>query len=147
MAMARPRLPDVERELVIAAAAGTAGSARAMAARLARQVAREAVAFVDREPGDLADALVRAEAALAPTPVFLLATLPEIDTAALVMVARTRRYAARGCRQLAAEAWRAEGEAVTEEVGEALAERYRRHLATQKVGVNRVFPQTHRLAS
>ena len=141
MAMARPKRPSAERELVIAATERMTGSARARASRLARQVAREAAAFVDREPGDLSDALLLAEAVIAPSPAFLLATVADVNTAALFIDARARRYIARGCQQLSPAAWAAETAELTAELGEVLTDRYRKLLLPQTLGVNRVFSQ------
>lgn len=128
-AMARPARPERERELVRELTAGMGGTARARATRAARLVAAEAVAFLAADPDDVTDrVLLLARASLSRTPAYLLATCPEIDTAAIVLGARTRRFQARGGRQIGPDAWARETEEVVAETSTLLAERFRRHL-------------------
>lgn len=129
MAMARPRRPAHEAALVRDLTASMGGSVRARATRAARMVAAEAVAYLDTDPEDPTDQLIAAVRSLAPvSPARRLATCPDLDTVALVLAGRTRRFQARGGRQLGADAWRRESEEVAAETAAILAERYRDHL-------------------
>ncbi|GGO90826.1 hypothetical protein GCM10011329_04090 [Stakelama pacifica] len=123
--MARPRRPIAERDLV-RRAAGDIGSAKMRAQRLASRVARETMAAVDRDPGERIFDLLRT---YDDDPARALATSPDIDTAALVRAARLARLEARGFRRLLPAEAANEDEAVCAEVGQRLAERYRRHLS------------------
>ena len=77
-AMARPRRPDAERLAVIAAGAGE-GSAAQRARRLAYAAATTALQDIDADSADRVFTLLRG---LTPSPVDVLATDAEIDTAA-----------------------------------------------------------------
>lgn len=124
-AMARPRRPAAERAAVIAAA-GRQGSAAQRAARLAETVARAALADID---GDPADRVIAALRSIEPTPVDILATDAEIDTASLIVAERVRRMQCRGGRRLAERAWPADDDETVRAVAETLARRYRKQLA------------------
>lgn len=127
MAMARPPRPVRERMAVWQAAeALTCPSNRTKAAKIAQQVAAEAVAYLDADPveqklGDL-------ETLFNPSPIVTLARCPEIDTVALVAKRRADRFEARGYRQIGQREWDVETRAITAEVSTILAERYRKFL-------------------
>lgn len=128
MAMARPPRPVRERLAVHqAASALTCPNAKAKAVEIARQVAADAVAYLDADPveqrlGDL-------EAALSPSPVATLARCPEIDAVGMIGKRRAARFEARGWQQIGRSEWEAETRAITAEVSAILAERYRKFLA------------------
>lgn len=123
-AMARPRRPGAEK-LAVRAAADGPGSAKARAQRLARAVAVRTLEEMDRQPHEQVITLL---ATLDPSPVAVLATDADIDTAALIRAERARRAEARGGRRLPEAEWPAEDRDVLESVRATLAERYRRHL-------------------
>ncbi len=125
-AMARPGRPDAERVAVLAAA-GDKGSIAQRAARLASKVAIEAMNHIDMDPGERILALL---APLAPSPIEVLATDPEIDTARLIQLERIQRMEARGGQRLAERQWAAEDRAILAKIVPTLAERYRKHLRT-----------------
>lgn len=105
------------------------GTVRARATRAARMVASEAVAYLDTDPDDVTDRLILiAQAQGGGSPAYTLATCPEIDIASIVIAARTRRFQARGGRQLSERAWSKETIDVLNETAALLAERFRRHL-------------------
>lgn len=128
MAMARPRRPLSEAQLVRSAAAKLAKdqSARAKAARIAKHVTEAAIAYADADPFE--QSLAVAQAALEPTPIQKLATCPTIDTIGLVYGRRAARFEARGFRQLNDTEWTAETHAIAKEVERVLARRYRSFL-------------------
>lgn len=130
MAMARPPRPVRERVAVWQAAeALTCPSNRAKAGMIAKQVAADAVAYLNADPveqrlGDL-DAVF---APSPPSPITTLARCPEINTVGLVAKRRADRFEARAFRQIGQREWDAETKAITAEVSAILAERYRRFL-------------------
>lgn len=130
MAMARPPRPIRERVAVAeAAAALTCPSNRTKAAKIARLVAAEAVAYLDADPveqrlGDLDAAFAPSP----PSPIITLARCPEINTVGLVAARRAERFEARSFRQIGQREWEAETQAIIAEVAAVLAERYRRFL-------------------
>lgn len=130
MAMARPPRPLRERMAVLQAAEVlTCPSNRAKAAKIARQVAVDAVAYLDADPveqrlGDLHAAF----APPPPSPITTLARCPEIDTVGLVARRRAERFEARGYRQIGPLEWVNETQGIISEVSVVLAERYRRFL-------------------
>lgn len=124
-AMARPGRPASEAEFVIQAV-GSQGSANARASCLARRVAQAAVDYVDADPLDRAVDQVDRHSV---SPVKLLATCAEIDTAGLVRAARIKSFEARGTQQLPDRQWRAETMQIVEEVAKLLARRYARTIS------------------
>ncbi|UUL82231.1 hypothetical protein [Sphingomonas qomolangmaensis] len=123
-AMARPRRPLSERDAV-RAAAGVSGSVTCRATALARRVAAATIAEIDRPHAERILSLLNA---MTGDPVTALATDAEIDTAALVVAARTRRLEARGGRRLPEAGWANEDREIAAEVAHVLARRYRAHL-------------------
>lgn len=130
MAMARPPRPVRERMAVHqAASALTCPSNRAKAAMIAKQVAADAVAYLNADPveqrlGDL-DAVF---APSPPSPITTLARCPEINTVGLVATRRAERFEARSFRQIGQREWDTETQAITAEVERVLARRYRSFL-------------------
>lgn len=124
-AMARPRRPAVERDLV-RQAAGRAGGAAERAVRLARRVAAATMLEMDAEETDRVLQLLRAIAA---DPMTRLASDPEIDTAALIRSEREKRAAGRGGRRLRERDWPAEDREILAAVSDTLSRRYRAMLA------------------
>jgi hypothetical protein len=120
-AMARPRRPPAEANLVRAAADGP-GCASQRALRLAARVAKATLADVDAVETDPVLVLLHA---LALNPVHQLATDPEIDTAALFRAERAKRADARGGRRLPEREWAAEDREIMATITAALARRYR----------------------
>jgi hypothetical protein len=130
--MARPRRPEREGELVrIVAAELPPCSARRQAVAIARRVAAEVLRDIDIPPGDLRALTRELSLALAPSPVSVLATCPEIDTGEVARTARLRLFEARGCRHLPEAEWPAERRAVLRDVERVLANRYARHLCSK----------------
>jgi hypothetical protein len=125
-AMARPRRPEAERAAVIAAAAETGGTVAQRAALLAKRVATAVLADIDAEPDDRVLTILRQMQA---TPIDVLATDPDIDTAALVLAERLRSLTARAGRRLPEREWAAEDRTIVAVIANRLARRYRRHLA------------------
>lgn len=126
-AMARPRRPVVERQAVLAAAIGK-GSQSQRAAQLADRVAVAALKYVDADPADRLANMLRDRDR---TPVSILATDAEIDTASLIIAERVRRLESRGGQLLQERHWTAENRATVAAVAAQLTERYRRFLRTQ----------------
>lgn len=126
-AMARPRRPASEREALFAAA-GESGSARARAARVARQVVAYLAAADGEDPSDVPALARRLAAQLSPTPIDTLATSADADTAALIRSRRLAAFEARECHQLGPDAWAAETRKIMREVEAILSRRYARLL-------------------
>lgn len=124
--MSRRRPPDERTAVLNAAAMLPKRSARATAANIARQVAADCVAWVALDLADeLVGGLAELEAMAKPTPVIILSRCPQIDTAAHVLDARSRRFRARGCRQISESEWRRETTEIVDEIAALLTERYR----------------------
>ena len=84
---------------------------------------------VERTPPDDVEAIGRRlAAALAPSPIEVLATHPDIDVAALIRRERLARFEARGCRQADTVMWERETHAILAGIEQTLAERYARLL-------------------
>lgn len=124
-AMARPRRPTLERDLVRKAAGG-GGSAAARAARLAARVALATIAAVDELEEETVLSLLRE---FSNDPVMRLARDPEIDTARLIRNERAKQSEARGGRRLAEREWPAEDARTAAAVSVLLTRRYRSFLA------------------
>lgn len=122
-AMARPRRPAIECQLV-RAAAPTSGSVAQRATAVARAVAAEALVAIDEtEP------VVSILRALATDPVSTLARDPSIDTGATIRIERARRADARGGRRLPEAEWQGEDREILKMLRDTLARRYRAHLS------------------
>lgn len=124
-AMGRPRRPVTERDAVRAAVVGQSGTAAQRARRPAAAVAELALRDVDGAPGERIVLLLRA---LDVTPAALLATDPDIDTAALIRTERMRRMEARAWRRLPECEWAREDCEIAVAIAATLAKRYARHL-------------------
>ena len=124
-AMARPRRPATEAEIVRAALAGQAGTAAQRARRLALAVAELALRDVDGDPGDRVLLLL---GALDASPAAKLATDPQIDTAAMIRSERAQRMEARSWRRLPEREWNTEDRQTVAAVADTLAKRYARYL-------------------
>lgn len=131
LAMARPRLPIAEVDAVKAAAAQiSAGRSTQCTARsIAKRVTADLLTFLDDDPVDAA--LSKLRALTDPSPFSVLARCPEINTYALFRDRRMARIAARECRQLGVEAWKAETRDVAAEVEDQLAGRYAKLLRSK----------------
>jgi hypothetical protein len=104
-------------------------SIAATAAEIARRVAEDCVAYVDSDrEEEIIAALSQLEAHMKPAPIVALSRSADIDTAALVVAARTKRFHARSCRQLSEPEWKRETAEVVSQLTERLAARYRRIL-------------------
>lgn len=86
---------------------------------------RAALVHID---GDPEDRLIGQMHALVASPVYVLATDPDIDTAGLIVAERVRRMVCRGGRRLRECEWGREDSEVMATVADTLAERYRRLL-------------------
>lgn len=128
MAMARPRRPVAEAEMLRAAWGALCPDLppRQAAHRLAKEVAERVAAEADMEP--FPRALAAAERMLQPDPIATLADDPEIDTGAPFRAERLSRYEARGCTQLGPLDWRRETKEITTELRRKLSLRYERTL-------------------
>ncbi len=122
--MARPRRPVAERDAVRAAATGR-GTAAQRALHLARAVAKRTLAEIDRDPEEHIFRLLRD---LEPSPLDVLATSPEIDTAALFVAERVRRLRDRAGRRLSDGELDIEDTEIIAAVTRKLTDRYRKHL-------------------
>lgn len=124
-AMARPGRPAAEREAVLEAAAQMTGSHAQRARRLAHAVAQLTLREIDGPAVDRVLLLLRT---LDATPAAVLATDPEIDTAAMIRAERIRRLEAAGGRRSLPAEWPAEDRELLRIVTDQLAKRYARHL-------------------
>ena len=123
-AMARPKRPARERELVICAA-GVDGRVSDRARRLAGRVAAEALADLDTAPSDRIISTLRG---LDPSPSIQLAVDRDVDTAALIRAERQRRLESRLYRRLSPAEADAEDLSILEAVANKLNNRYARIL-------------------
>lgn len=125
----RPCLPQDERQAVTVAARqiweAKQGSTPATAREIAARVWRHMEDMLDADD-EVTPLMARLVAITGGDPAMLLATCPDIDTAALVRAERLARFEARGCRQLSAGDWQAEGRAIGRIVRARLARRYAR---------------------
>ncbi len=130
MAMARPRCSPIERELLPQAARELAvkGSRNAKAVAIAREVARVALMDVMLTDDDLSMRIELARAKMETPAVAALATMPEVDTAAIITAEAVRQFEARGCRHLRPDQWEASNVELRAAVAKRLAGRYRRRL-------------------
>lgn len=137
MAMARPRRPAREADLVDEAAGMIVAELgvrpiSAIARVLAESVVREAIAELESEADPFASALAAVARQFEASPITELATSPQVDTATEITSRRVQRFQARGCTQLSSAAWTAETAALAAEVAGVLTRRYARHLRAQK---------------
>lgn len=132
-AMGRPSRPQMEALQLRAAASGIAGSIRRKAQIISERVARLAMEDTEHDAeAAFAAALARAQALDAPSPLFRLATEPEINVAESIHNERARRFADRGYRQLDREGWARETREIEAVVARRLAERYRRMMRRKR---------------
>ena len=129
-AMARPRCNPIERELLPQAARElrALGSRSAKAKAIAREVARIALLDVMANDEDTAMRIDLARAKLEIPAVAALATIPELDTAAIITAEAVRQFEARGCRHLYPSEWEIANAALREAVTKRLAGRYRKRM-------------------
>ncbi len=129
-AMARPRCSPIERELLPQAARElkARGSLSAQAKAVASEVARIALLDVMATDDDTAMRIDLARAKMENPAIAALATMPEVDTAAIIMAEAVRQFEARGCRHLPPDQWERANAALRDAVTKRLAGRYRRRM-------------------